>query len=582
MVVEKWSFYKGGVIVIKSDLSSSSSSGSNFIKNIIDDDLKQGKNGGLVVTRFPPEPNGYLHIGHAKSICLNFGIAQSYQTKCHLRFDDTNPAKEETEYIKSIQDDISWLGFNWGENLFYASDYFEKLFVYAKELIKSGKAYVCDLSTDAIRKERGTLTDPGVNSPHRDRTVNENLELFQKMYEGIFEDGTHVLRAKIDMNAPNLNMRDPVIYRIKKDFHPKTFDKWCIYPMYDFTHCLSDSIEGITHSLCTLEFEDHRPLYDWFLDELKVSCHPKQIEFARLNLTYTVLSKRVLRELVEGSYVSGWDDPRMPTISGMRRRGVPPAAIRKFCEQIGVTKKDSCIDVAAFESVIRTELDSTTKRLMAVIDPLQVIITNYPEDKNETISAPYNSKNPDAGRRDVPFSKEIYIDRDDFLEEPPKKFFRLTLGKEVRLRYGYVIKCDEVIKDEQGKITTLYCSYDSESLGGKTSDGRKVKGIIHWVSAKEAIPCEVRLYDRLFNVENPMKNREKRFTDFLNPDSLKIQSSFVEPAILDFKKALAFQFERVGFFCFSPDSNLSGTNSLKLIFNRIITLRDGWSKISKK
>ena len=477
---------------------------SHFIRTIINEDLKANKNDSRVHTRFPPEPNGYLHIGHAKSICLNFGLAAEYGGLCNLRFDDTNPCKEESEYVESIIEDVRWLGFDWEDRLFYASDYFEKLYEYAVQLIKDGKAYVCDLDAKQIREYRGTLTEPGKESPDRNRSVEENLSLFERMRAGEFEDGTRVLRAKIDMASPNLNMRDPVIYRILHARHHRTGDQWCIYPMYDFTHCLSDSIEQITHSICTLEFEDHRPLYDWFLDELQVH-HPQQIEFARLNLTYMVMSKRMLLELVVHGYVSGWDDPRMPTISGIRRRGYTPESIRNFCERIGVAKRDSTIDLALLEYYIRDDLNKRSPRAMAVLNPLKIVIDNYPEDRAEELEAINNPEDPSAGTRKVPFSRVLYIERDDFMEDPPKKFYRLAPGREVRLRYAYFIKCVDVVKDEKtGEIIELHCTYDPETRGGHAPDGRKVKVTLHWVSADRSIPAEVRLYERLFTVENPL------------------------------------------------------------------------------
>lgn len=550
---------------------------SNFIRNIVAEDLKNNKNDGRVVTRFPPEPNGYLHIGHAKSICLNFSIAAENEGGvCHLRFDDTNPAKEDEEYMEAIKDDIQWLGFDWGKNLFHASDYFDKLYQYAIQLIKMGKAYVCNLTSEEIRQYRGTLTEPGKNSPYRDRPVKENLELFEQMKNGGLEEGSHVLRAKIDMASPNINMRDPIIYRIKKIAHHRTGDKWCIYPMYDYTHCLSDAMEAITHSICTLEFEDHRPLYDWFLDELQTPYHPQQIEFARLNLDYTVMSKRKLLELVENKHVTGWDDPRMPTIIGMRRRGITPAAIRDFCERIGVTKKDSCIALSTLETIVREDLDRTTKRVMAVLRPLKVVLTNYPEDKTETISAKYHPKDESFGRRELPFSNTIYIEHDDFMEDAPKKFFRLTPGKEVRLRYSYVIKCNEVVKDPTtGEILELRCSYDPETLGGKTPDGRKVKGIIHWVCAKNHQESEVRLYDRPFSVPNPLDG-ERPFEEYLNPDSLKtVKDAKLEISLKDARAEERFQFERQGYFCADRLDSKEG----RPVFNRTVTLRDSWAKI---
>jgi len=551
----------------------------DFIRAIIAQDLKTGKNAGRVVTRFPPEPNGYLHIGHAKSICLNFGIASEHKGGiCHLRFDDTNPTKEEIEYIESIKEDVQWLGFEWGDHLYYASDYFERLYDYARQLIKAGSAYVCDLSAEEIRQTRGTLTTPGKESPYRNRTVKENLDVFERMRKGEFEDGSRVLRAKIDMASPNLNMRDPVIYRILKAAHPRTGDKWCIYPMYDFTHPLSDSIEGITHSICTLEFEDHRPLYDWFLDKLKVNSHPQQIEFARLNLSYTVMSKRMLLELIEGDYVTRWNDPRIPTISGLRRRGYTPESIRNFCERIGVAKRDSIVDMALIEHSIREDLNEKTPRAMAVLRPLKVVIDNYPKDKTEEFEIPNHPNNPAMGSRKIPFSREIYIEQGDFLEDPPKKFFRLAPNREVRLRAAYFITCVGVVKDEKtGKIKELHCTYDPKTRGGNASDGRKVKGTLHWVSAPHCLPAEVRLYDRLFTKANLAG--ENDFKAHLNPNSLEIlTSSRVEPCLAGAKPEDKYQFERQGYFC--VDSIDSKPDAL--VFNRTVTLRDSWAKIEKK
>ena len=508
--------------------------GSNFIRNIIEEDLKQNKNDGEVVTRFPPEPNGYLHIGHAKSICLNFSLAAEYNGRCHLRFDDTNPSKEDVEYIEAIKRDVRWLGFDWGEHLYYASDYFEQLYEYAEMLIKAGKAYVCDLSPGEIRAYRGTLTEPGKNSPYRDRTVEENLDLFRRMRAGEFPDGSRVLRAKIDMASPNLNMRDPVIYRILRVPHHRTGDQWCIYPMYDFAHPLSDALERITHSICTLEFEDHRPLYDWFIENLPVPRKPQQIEFARLNLTYTVMSKRKLLRLVEQGIVRGWDDPRMPTIAGLRRRGYTPAAIRDFCERIGVAKSNSMVDIALLEHCLREDLNKRAPRVMAVLRPLKVVLENYPEGQVEEVEAVNNPEDPAMGVRKIPFSKVLYIEEDDFMEDPPKKFYRLAPGREVRLRYGYFIKCTDVIKDESGKVVELRCTYDPETKGGSAPDGRKVKATLHWVSAAHALPAEVRLYDHLFTVEDP--GAVEDFESCLNPNSLEVLSSaMVEPSLRDAK-----------------------------------------------
>jgi glutaminyl-tRNA synthetase len=551
---------------------------SNFIRNIINDDLKNNKNEGRVHTRFPPEPNGYLHIGHAKSICLNFGVANDYEGGlCNLRFDDTNPEKEDVEYTDSIQSDVKWLGFDWADRLYHASDYYQQLFDFAKQLIRDGKAYVCHLSADETREYRGTLTVPGKPSPYRDRTVEENLELFEQMRAGQFEEGECLLRAKIDMASPNMNMRDPAIYRIRKVAHHRTGNDWCVYPMYDYTHCISDALEGITHSLCTLEFEDHRPLYDWFLGQLPELCHPQQIEFARLNLNYTVTSKRKLNELVTNGHVSGWDDPRMPTIVGMRRRGFTPEAIRDFCSRIGVTKTDTIIDVGVLENCVREDLNKRTRRVLGVLNPLKVVIENYPDSETEYLDAPYHPNNPDMGQRQLPFSKELYIEQSDFMEEPPKKFFRLGPGREVRLRYAYFITCNEVIKDAAGNVVELRCTYDPETKGGNAPDGRKVKGTIHWVSAEHALQTEVRLYDRLFNDPKPDSNQhEQDWKDFLNVDSVQIiKQACLEPSLGDAKREEIFQFERTGYFCVDIKDELDG----KPVFNRTVTLRDSWAKI---
>ena len=554
-----------------------SNKGLDFVRQIVADDKKNGKWNGRVVTRFPPEPNGYLHIGHAKSICLNFGIASEFAGKCNLRFDDTNPTKEEDEYVNSIIEDIRWLGWDWGENLYFASDYFERMYEYAVQLIKTGKAYVCDLNATQIREYRGTLTAPGSQSPYRDRSVEENLDLFERMRAGEFADGTRTLRAKIDMTHHNLNMRDPVIYRILHAEHHRTGNKWCIYPMYDWAHGLEDSIENITHSICTLEFEHHRSLYDWFLNELGVY-HPQQIEFARLNLTYTVMSKRKLMQLVRDNFVIGWDDPRMPTLSGMRRRGYSPQAIRNFCKTIGIAKTEGTIESALLEHCMREDLNMTSARTMAVLNPLKVIIDNYPEDKVEQLEAINNPQNPDAGVRKIAFSKEFYIERDDFMEEPPKKFFRLSLGREVRLRYAYFITCTDVVKDEAGKITELHCTYDPATRGGDAPDGRKVKATLHWVSDAEAVDAEVRLYNHLFTKENPDDTEDEQdFTANLNPESLKILSGCkIESALTKARPFDRYQFERLGYFCVDPDSKEE-----KMIFNRTVTLKDQWRKIKK-
>ena len=547
---------------------------SNFIRNIIAEDLKNNKNDGRVLTRFPPEPNGYLHIGHAKSICLNFGIAKEYKGGlCNLRFDDTNPEKEDVEYTEAIKEDIHWLGFDWEDRLYFASDYFEQLFEYAIQLIKDGKAYVDSQDADQIRAYRGTLTEPGRASPDRERSIDENLDLFARMRAGEFNDGDYVLRAKIDMSAPNINMRDPTIYRIKRAHHHRTGNEWCIYPMYDYTHCISDALEKITHSLCTLEFEDHRPLYDWFLDQLPVPCHPQQIEFARLNINYTVTSKRKLNELVSGKFVCGWDDPRMPTIVGMRRRGYPSEAIRDFCERIGVTKNDTIIDMSVLENSVREVLDKTTRRVMGVLNPLRVVITNYPDDQTEQFDCPFHPNQPQMGTRKVPFSKVIYIEQDDFMEDPPGKFFRLSPRREVRLRYAYFITCDEVIKNNDGSIAELRCSYDPDSRGGNAPDGRKVKGTIHWVSADHALQTEVRLYDRLFTEAEP--DRDDDWKSSLNPDSVKtISNAFIEPGLSTALPEQRFQFERLGYFCVDRKDATPGLP----VFNRIVTLRDSWAK----
>ncbi len=553
----------------------------DFIRQRIDADLAAGKNEGRVVTRFPPEPNGYLHIGHAKSACLNFGIAQEYPGgRCSLRFDDTNPTREKLEYVESIKEDVRWLGFDWGDRLRHASGYFEQLYDFAVGMIRSGRAYVDSLSGEELRQQRGTLTEPGRESPYRNRSVDENLDLFQRMRDGEFPDGTHVLRARIDMASPNINMRDPVMYRIMHASHPMTGDAWCIYPMYDFTHCLSDYIEGVTHSLCTLEFEDHRPLYDWYLQAAEVNPRPQQIEFSRLNLSYTVMSKRLLNILVNDGHVSGWDDPRMPTLKGMRRRGYTPESIRDFCERIGVTKKDNVVEMGVLENCIREDLDPKAPRVMGVLRPLKVVIDNYPEDQMENLEAPNHPKDPSLGSRELPFSREIYIERDDFMESPPSKFFRLSPGREVRLRYAYLVTCTGVVRDEKsGEITEVHCSYDPETRGGNAPDGRKVKGTIHWVCAKNALSAEIRLYDRLFQVENPVAALDdKGFEALLNPDSVEILTDArVEPSVKDASSKARFQFERQGYFC--VDSVDSGPGSP--VFNRTVTLRDTWAKLSR-
>jgi glutaminyl-tRNA synthetase len=551
----------------------------DFIRKIIVEDNKSGKHGGRVHTRFPPEPNGYLHIGHAKSICLNFGLALEFGGKCNLRFDDTNPTKEEQEYVDSIQDDVRWLGFQW-DGLYFASDYFPQLYQWAVQMIERGQAYVCDLTPDQVRQHRGTLTEPGKNSPYRDRSVEENLDLFQRMKAGEFPDGSRTLRAKVDMAHKNINMRDPVMYRILHASHHRTGDEWCIYPMYDFTHGQSDSIERITHSICTLEFENHRPLYDWYLDTLEIY-HPRQIEFARLSLSYTVMSKRRLLELVRDKYVEGWNDPRMPTISGLRRRGYTPESIRAFCERIGVSKYNSLIDVSWLEEALRQDLNRRAMRVMGVLRPLRVVIENYPEDQVEQLNAVNNPEDPSAGTRQVPFCREIYIDADDFREDPPKKFFRLAPGQEVRLRYAYFITCKDVVKDPQsGEIVELRCTYDPATLGGSAPDGRKVKGTIHWVSVRHAVDAEVRLYEHLFTKEEPDDVPQGRdFKESLNPNSLEtLTGCKLEPCLADAKPADRYQFERVGYFCLDAATSKPDHP----VFLRTVTLRDTWAKIEKK
>jgi glutaminyl-tRNA synthetase len=550
----------------------------NFIETIINEDLKENKNNSRVHTRFPPEPNGYLHIGHAKSICLNFGIAAKYNGLCNLRFDDTNPSKEEVEYVESIKEDVRWLGFDWEERLFYASDYFEEMYQFAEQLIKEGKAYVCDLSPQEIKEYRGTLTEPGKESPYRNRSVEENLKLFRAMRAGEFEDGSRVLRAKIAMSSPNLNMRDPVLYRIQREKHHRTGSKWCIYPMYDYAHPLSDALEKITHSICTLEFENHRPLYDWVLEACHIDPRPQQIEFARLNLTYTVMSKRKLRELVEKGYVNGWDDPRMPTISGLRRRGYTPESIRDFCERIGVAKSNSTVDIALLEHCVREDLNKRAPRVMCVLRPLKVVIENYPENQVEMLRAEVNPEDLGMGFREIPFSREIYIEQEDFMENPPKKYFRLSPGSEVRLKHAYIIKCTEVIKDEKtGEIKELRCTYDPETKSGMSQGNRKVKGTLHWVSAGHAVPAEVRLYDNLFIKENPDDEEDGDFIANINPESIEVlESALVEPGLIGAEPGSRFQFLRQGYFCVDPDST-----SERLIFNRIVSLKDTWAKMQK-
>ncbi len=550
----------------------------NFIRQIIDEDLAQNKNDGRVVTRFPPEPNGYLHIGHAKSICLNFGIARDYNGSCHLRFDDTNPHKENTEFVEAIKRDVKWLGFDWGDKVYFASDYFEHLYQYAIALIKAGKAFVCDLDAEQMRAFRGTLTEAGKNSPFRDRSVDENLDLFTRMRAGEFKDGQRVLRAKIDMAAPNINLRDPTIYRIRHGvIHHQTGEAWCIYPMYDYTHCISDALEHITHSICTLEFEDHRPLYNWFLEQLDVPCHPQQIEFSRLQLQYTVTSKRKLTQLVEEGYVEGWDDPRMPTLAGMRRRGYTPDALRTFCERIGVTRSDNSVEMGVLEHCVREDLNARAPRRMAVLRPLKVILTNYPEDKQEILTAANHPNDETMGSRKLPFTRELYIDKTDFLEQAPSKFKRLVTGGEVRLRNAYVIRCDQVIKDAHGEIIELHCSYDENTLG-KKPEGRKVKGVIHWVSASKNVRATVRLYDRLFNHATPDASKDgKDFVEHLNADSLKILTHcYLELSLTDAQAGESFQFEREGYYCLDPNHDEHVP-----VFNQTVSLRDSWAKIEK-
>ena len=561
-----------------SDVEKAKSS-ADFIRTIVAEDIASDKHGGKVVTRFPPEPNGYLHIGHAKSICLNFGIAGENNGVCHLRFDDTNPCKEEDEYVQSIQNDVRWLGFDWGDKLFFASDYFETLYRYAVQLINLGKAYVDSLSAEEIRTFRGTLTDAGRESPYRNRSVEENLALFERMRAGEFEEGQHVLRVKIDMASSNMNMRDPTIYRIRKVAHHRTGTHWCVYPMYDFAHSLSDSVEGITHSICTLEFENHRPLYDWFLEELQTPCHPQQIEFARLNLTYTVMSKRKLLELVSGGYVQGWDDPRMPTLSGLRRRGYTPEAIRIFCERIGVAKVEGTVEVSFLEHCLREDLNKRALRAFAVLHPLKVVITNYPEGQTEDLEAINNPEDPAAGTRRVPFSRVLYIEKDDFREIPPPKFYRLSPGQEVRLRYAYFITCQEVVKDAQGEVTELRCTYDPASKGGNSPDGRRVKATLHWVSAEHACDAEVRLYDYLFSNPDPSDTADGQdYKTTLNPNSLEIlQNCKLEASLLQAKAGASYQFERLGYFCVDPVAS----TEQQPVFNRTVTLRDTWAKIEK-
>ncbi len=550
----------------------------DFIRDIIEDDLETGKHQGRVHTRFPPEPNGYLHIGHAKSICLNFGIAAQYSGLCNLRFDDTNPSKEDVEYVESIQEDVRWLGFDWDGRMYYASDYFEQLYEYAEQLIKDGKAFVCDLSAEETRQYRGSFTEPGIESPHRNRSVEENLDLFRRMRAGEFPDGSRTLRAKIDMASPNINMRDPVLYRILRFEHHRTGNAWCIYPMYDYAHPISDAIEKITHSICTLEFEDHRPLYDWFIEQLPVPGNPQQIEFARLNVTHTVMSKRLLLQLVQEGTVRGWDDPRMPTIAGLRRRGCTPEAIRNFCDTIGVAKRDSTVDIALLEHCIRQDLNKRAMRVMAVLRPLRVVIENYPEAQVEELDAINNPEDPNAGTRKVPFSRVLYIEQDDFREDPPPKFWRLAPGREVRLRYAYFVKCTGVVKDEKtGEVREVRCTYDPQTRGGDAPDGRKVKTTLHWVSAMHAVPAEVRLYDYLFLEQDSSAEENADYRTLLNPKSLEVlENCFVEPGLANAASGSRYQFERLGYFCVDPDAAKG-----KPVFNRTVTLRDEWAKIEK-
>ena len=558
-----------------SPAESTSPHATNFIRNIIEEDLQSGKH-KTIVTRFPPEPNGYLHVGHAKAICLDFGLAEDYHGTCHLRMDDTNPGKEEPEYIEAIKKDVRWLGFDWGEKVYCASDYFDQLYEFAERLIQKGKAYVDDSTPEEIRAGRGTLTEPGVNSPYRERSIEENLDLFRRMRAGEFPDGAKVLRAKIDMAHPNIVMRDPTLYRIRHQTHPHTGDKWCIYPMYDFTHCLSDSIEGITHSLCTLEFENNRPLYDWVLEEVGVECRPRQIEFSRLNLESVIVSKRKLLQLVKEGRVNGWDDPRMPTLAGMRRRGYTPESIRLFCERIGISKAENWISYSLFEQAVRDDLNPKVPRVMAVLRPLKVVIDNYPQDQVEEFEAPYFPDDPPKmGSRLLPFTREIYIEQEDFMEDPPPKFFRLAPGREVRLRRAYIIKCQSVVKDEMGRVIEVHCTYDPETKGGNAPDGRKIKGTLHWVSATHSLPCEVRLYDRLFAVDHPATREDVNFLDELNPNSLEIlKEARVEKSMAGTPAQRWFQFERSGYFYTDPD-----TDAQHLVFNRVVTLKDTWAKI---
>jgi glutaminyl-tRNA synthetase len=556
-------------------VSSEEPGGSDFIRHMIRRDLQSGKHGGRVVTRFPPHPNGYLHIGHAKAICLNFGVAEEFGGRCHLRFDDTNPVVEDPEYIEAIQEDIRWLGFDWGEHLYFASDYFARTYEFAEQLIERGKAFVCDLSSEEIEARRGTLTEPGTPSPYRDRSIEENLDLFRRMRAGEFEPGARTLRAKIDMASSVLPMRDPVLYRIRKATHHRTGDEWCIYPLYDLSHCLGDAIEHVTHSLCSLEFADHRPLYDWVIENVDAPSRPEQTEFARLNLTHTVMSKRLLRRLVEERFVAGWDDPRMPTLSAMRRRGYPSEAIRRFIEAVGVARRDNVIQLAQLEAAVREELNRSAPRAMAVLDPLRLVIDDYPEGRVEELEAVNNPEDPAAGVRKVPFSRVLYIERGDFLEDPPKKFFRLAPGREVRLRYAYFVTCTGVVKDERGEVVEVHCSFDPATRGGDAPDGRKVKGTLHWVSAEHAREAEVRLYDRLFRTENPADvPAGGDFVDNLEEESLRTVTGLTEPGLAGAAPGSRFQFERLGYFCVDPDSSPD-----RRVFNRTVTLRDTWAKL---
>ncbi|MDJ0850101.1 MAG: glutamine--tRNA ligase/YqeY domain fusion protein [Myxococcota bacterium] len=559
-------------------MSTDETGGSDFIRHMIRRDLAAGRNDGRLVTRFPPEPNGYLHIGHAKAICLNFGVAEEFGGRCHLRFDDTNPLTEETEYVEGMQEDIRWLGWSWGEHLHFASDYFEQLYGFAVQLIERGKAFVCDLSSEEIEARRGTLTEPGIESPYRNRSVEENLDLFARMRAGEFDEGARTLRAKIDMGSSVLPMRDPILYRIRKATHHRTGDAWNIYPLYDFAHCLGDAIEHVTHSLCSLEFVDHRPLYDWVIENVDAPSRPEQTEFARLNLTHTLMSKRLLRRLVEEGRVSGWDDPRMPTLRGMRRRGYPPEAIRRFCEAVGVARRDNVIQLAQLEAAVRDELNRTAPRAMGVLDPLRVVIENYPEDRVEELEAINNPEDAEAGTRKVPFARELWIERDDFLEDPPKKFFRLAPGREVRLRYAYFVTCTDVVKDERGEVVEVRCTYDPETRGGDAPDGRKVKGTLHWVAAPTALEAEVRLYDVLFSAEDPSDVPEGGdFHDGLHPDSLRVVTGFLEPSLASAPAGSRHQFERLGYFSVDPDSTPE-----HLVVNRTVTLRDTWAKVRRQ